>query len=372
MDQSYYLGIDMGAGSGAKIGLFSSIDKQEDENFLSRKEYGESPEQLTEALTEKIESILKNNQLQSRNLRSIGIASPGIFKNDGTWLLPSNLVFLKGYNLRESLENSFNIPVAIENDADAGGLAEWSVMRTELLYWVFGGGWGGSWISNEGEILYPATDWDGKDNTLHYTNEPGYAVPLDTDILKTLFYSVESSFSRFREILCEDLKIDENSLSGPNGNKKTIRSEYILSGPGRCRLFRSIVGDDNFYERFLNINETDQMSDPAVAGQHISKLSSMRVEAAVKTDRLFGKCLALATQTMMNQALKDGASNAIPICLGGKPSYALPYFGPSTQRAIGAMGIMSYMRPSIIDERGGNANLTGAAVLAEKAYYKSK
>jgi len=372
MDKSYYIGIDMGAGSGAKIGLFSSIDTQNDETFLPAKEYSDSPEKLKDAITAKIVSLMQNNQLSIKNIRSIGLASPGIFKTDGTWLLPSNLVFLKGYNLRLALEEHYDIPVAIENDANAGGLAEWSVMRTELLYWVFGGGWGGSWVSHDGDIKHPALDWDGDDHSLHYTNEPGYAVPLATDILRTLFYSVESSFSRYKELLCEDLKIDQSDLSGPNGNKKTIRSEYILSGPGRCRIFRSIVGDDNFYERFLNINETDQMSDPAIAGQHISKLSSMRVEAAIKTDRLFGKCLALATQTLLKQAAKDGASNAIPICLGGKPSYALPYFGPSTQRAIGAMGIMSYMRPSIIDERGGNANLTGAAVLAEKAYYKNK
>ena len=57
----------------------------------------------------------------------------------------------------------------------------------------------------------------------------------------------------------------------------------------------------------------------------------------------------------------------IPICLGGKPSYALPYFGPSTQRILGKMGFMNYLRPSVIDERGINANLMGAAVLASKA-----
>ena len=28
---------------------------------------------------------------------------------------------------------------------------------------------------------------------------------------------------------------------------------------------------------------------------------------------------------------------------------------------------MSYLRPSVIDERGGNANLIGAAVLAQQA-----
>jgi hypothetical protein len=69
---------------------------------------------------------------------------------------------------------------------------------------------------------------------------------------------------------------------------------------------------------------------------------------------------------MIRQARCDGLPEALPICLGGKPSYALPYFGPTAQRRLGAAGVMSYLRPSVIDERGFNANLVGAAVLAEQ------
>ncbi|MFW5828584.1 MAG: hypothetical protein ACOCU4_10845 [Alkalispirochaeta sp.] len=53
--------------------------------------------------------------------------------------------------------------------------------------------------------------------------------------------------------------------------------------------------------------------------------------------------------------------------MGGKPSYALPYFGPSTQRFLGKFGLFNYLRPSAVDERGLNANVVGAAVLAEHA-----
>ena len=108
------------------------------------------------------------------------------------------------------------------------------------------------------------------------------------------------------------------------------------------------------------------MTDPSVAGEYISKLSGMRVESAINTDRLYGKILAYATRELLKKAKKDGMPENIPICLGGKPSYALPYFGPSTQRVLGKMGFMNYLRPSVIDERGINANLMGAAVLAAK------
>ena len=185
-------------------------------------------------------------------------------------------------------------------------------------------------------------------------------------MLKALFYQYGASFDRFEQIAAEDFGFANGKLTGPAGDPDSIRAEVILSGPGRCRLFRAVVGDDDFYERFLDIHETEQMTDPSVAGQHISKLSNMRVEAAVNTDRLFGRLLAEAASIMYRQARRDGLPEGVPICLGGKPSYALPYFGPSAQRRLGAAGIMSYLRPSVIDERGLNANLVGAAVLADK------
>ena len=74
----------------------------------------------------------------------------------------------------------------------------------------------------------------------------------------------------------------------------------------------------------------------------------MRVESAVNTDRLFGRMLAEATLMMIRQAHRDGLPKTLPICLGGKPSYALPYFGPTAQRRLGAAGVMSYLRPSVM------------------------
>ncbi len=44
----------------------------------------------------------------------------------------------------------------------------------------------------------------------------------------------------------------------------------------------------------------------------------------------------------------------------------LAVFPPSAQSRLGAVGIMSHMRPSVIDERGLNVDLIGAAVPADK------
>ena len=361
-----YIAIDIGAGLGAKICLFHETDLPFAESLLSVEEYGPGFESFADALIGRIEEFLLQQRVDRSGLRGIGVACPGILNGDGSFHLVQNLPHWSGRNLKATLERFFGVPVGIENDANAGGLAEWSVLRLELIYWVFGGGWGGVWISREGVVRFPAVDWDGRDESLHYTNEPGYAIPLDKLMLKPLFNEVGASFERFDKIVTEELAPPGGVLTGPCGNPDTLRAEVILSGPGRLRLFRTLVGDDDFYERFLDDGESTGLSDPMVAGRLISKLSSMRVEAAVNTDRLYGKVLGMATRIMLKAAHKDGMPENLPICLGGKPSYALPYFGPSAQRAMGRLGILNYLRPSVIDERGSNANLVGAAVLALK------
>ncbi|MBF0433384.1 MAG: ROK family protein [Fibrobacteria bacterium] len=367
MKNKMILAIDIGAGRGTKIGFFQTSDKLLAETTMPTSKYGKSSKTYTKNLALAVDKLKQDEKINAK-IKAIGISCPGIFFSDGSFQLVQNIPNFKGFNLKKALGEKFGCIAAIENDANAGGLAEWSVLRMEVIYWVLGGGWGGAWISEKGSVRYPTVDWDKNDFSLHYTSEPGYAISLDKLMLSNVFSEVGASYKLFERNLERENGNAKTALTGPGGDPNTLRAEVILSGPGRCRLFRTIVADDDFYERFLQMNETKQMSDPAVAGQHISKLSGMRVEAAVNTDRLFGKILAYATRVMLKQAIAQGMPPNIPICLGGKPSYALPYFGPSAQRALGKMGFMNYLRPSILDERGGNANLTGAAVLAEKAY----
>jgi hypothetical protein len=361
------LAFDIGAASGAKLALFNNRATPLIAPEVCAEEYNEDFSLFAADLASGADAMLESMGKTRADLAGIGVASAGILDKDGAFKLFHNRPQYNGHNLRVALENEFGVPAAIANDADAGGLAEWSVLRLELLYWVFGGGWGGVWIDKSGEIRYPSTDWDGKDGSLHFSNEPGYAIGLDTWRLRSLFSEVAASFELFERQLADDPDLPSDSLQGPGGDKDMMRAEVILSGPGRCRLFRAVVGNDDFYENFLDIHERKELTDPAVAGAHISKLSRMRVEAAVTTDRLYGKILAEATRILLKQAESDGLPPGSPICLGGKPSYALPYFGPSTQRVLGKTGFLNYMRPSVIDERGSNANLVGAAELARRA-----
>ncbi len=371
-DTKFYLALDIGAGAGAKIGIFSENKELLHDMMLPKSEYGSNGEQFSQAIIKIVDNNIGISGLKIQNLLAIGICCAGILKSDGTFILFKNQSQFNGYNIRKSLEDHYNVPTEIENDADAGGLAEWSVLNMELCYWVFGGGWGGVWISKDGDIKHPSYDWDGKDNSLHCSNEPGYTIALDKLKLKTLFYKVDASYDRFERILKEDKSLPDSVLVGPNNDPDTLRAEAILSGPGRCRLFRAVVGDDNFYERFLDIREVEQMHDPSVAGAHISKLSSMGVEAATKTDKLYGEILAVAAQSLITTSIKDGMTPGIPLCLGGKPSYALPYFGPSCQKTLSGLGVFNYLRPSVIDESGKSANMLGAYVIATRAFKRIK
>ena len=88
----YCVGVDLGAGSGAKIGLFTDAHTMVGETLLPADKYGGSAESLTAALADTIRAFLEENAAPVEALRGVGIASPGLFKSDGSYLLAHNLL----------------------------------------------------------------------------------------------------------------------------------------------------------------------------------------------------------------------------------------------------------------------------------------
>ena len=366
IENGCYVGIDLGAGSGAKMGLFESPDRQTAKILLPRDRYGSSCESLSEAMSECVVRLLEKQDKNLKDVKAVGLSTPGLLASDRSYVLAVNLGYLNGRNLPEALEQRLGVPVAIENDANAGALAEWSAARSEILYWVLGGGWGGAWVSKEGDIRFAALDWDGDDASLHLTNEPGYATPLSKKTVKTFLQEEGGDFEHFLEILRKDIGAGDGPLSGPSGDPETLRSEWIVSGPGRHRLFRTLTRDDRSYEEHLNADERETILDSAKAGILLSQLSENGLPAAVATDRLFARLLAEAAETILRQALEDGCRPDLPIFLGGKPSRALPYFSPLCQSILDEKGFACRLLPSVVNGQGLNPNLVGAAVLAAK------
>lgn len=376
------IAVDIGAGAGTGIACFSAERtpgismKNSDTVVVRREEYGQTYGQFRGTLIETVESLIIGPARKGRSERvenssslpgpeAIGISAPGILKGDGSFQRVHNLSHFEGHNLKKDMEDHFGIPAGIDNDANAGALAEWSVLQSELLYWVFGGGWGGAWISGTGEVRFPVRDWDGKDGSMHPTNEPGFAVPLEKEYLRELLADIEGAYERLETLLFSAFQPDGGVLAGPDGNRNTVRAEVVLSGPGRARLFQAISGKD----RPPSVDRSSLSNLPTGdLGEYITSLSRRGDETAVVTDRIFGSILGEAARRIITAAEKGGMPSGVPVCIGGKPARALPYFGPSAQTALAAAGFINYLRPSVIDERGGNANLIGAAVIGKKAY----
>jgi len=362
--------IDVGAGAGADVGLFEGA-RDPNEGFgphslanahvpVSR--YGSSPETMADALAESVRALLSEvtgGSSGPRALAAVGIACPGLFKTDGAAITVANLDFLSGASLPSLLGKRLDVPAAIANDADAGALAEWALSRDEILYWIFGGGWGGAWVSRDGRVMFPAVDWDGRDASLHPTNEPGYAVPLGKKSLATMLADEGSSLESLEKIVRSELGPD--ALSGPCGDKDSIRAETLVSGPGRVRVFKSIAKDD----AALTSDEQHALADPAEAGAVVTTLGERGVEAAVRTDRVFGRALAEAGAKVIAAAKRDGCPRGAPVRVAGGPAKALHLFGPPAEEGLREKGFSNRLLPSRVEAEGRNANLLGAAVMAE-------
>src|SRR5437762_1381894 len=118
-DNDFYIAIDIGAGLGAKLGLFIDPHTQVGENVLRADEFGDDIDSLVNRLRECIERTIDEAGLRMDQARAVGIASPGLFASDGSYVLAANLPFLNGQNLRQRIELATGLPTGIENDANA-------------------------------------------------------------------------------------------------------------------------------------------------------------------------------------------------------------------------------------------------------------
>jgi hypothetical protein len=89
------IGIEIGAGLGVKMGLFADPQHQIEDELLRRNEYADDFEGFVVALLSRLDLLLKKRGWRMRDVRAIGIASPGLFRSDGTYQLAANLRFLR-------------------------------------------------------------------------------------------------------------------------------------------------------------------------------------------------------------------------------------------------------------------------------------
>ena len=90
----FSIAIDIGAGLCVKLGLFTDPHHQIDDGLLRGEEFENTFNDFAECLLARLDQLLAKNGLRMGDAKAIGIASPGLFRSDGSYRLAANLRFL--------------------------------------------------------------------------------------------------------------------------------------------------------------------------------------------------------------------------------------------------------------------------------------
>jgi glucokinase len=119
----FFCGVDLG-GTKLSVGLVDERGNVLDKLVVH--DHVDKPENMVvEQVVLLIQKIIKKNQLTEDNLPGIGIGFPGHLRfRDGVTITTSNLKGFKDYPLRDEVQKHFNIPVVVDNDANAQAYGE--------------------------------------------------------------------------------------------------------------------------------------------------------------------------------------------------------------------------------------------------------
>ncbi len=111
----------------------------------------DGPEKNLERVRETAGKILDQARVAKVELTAVGLSIPGPWDPDaGTFLELPNLPGWEGYPIRSALEGHFDVPIHMDNDANAAALAEWKFGAGKgcrnLIYLTMSTGIGGGLI----------------------------------------------------------------------------------------------------------------------------------------------------------------------------------------------------------------------------------
>ena len=123
-----------------------------------------APEKTIREMTETLDMLLERHQVQS--LQAIGISCGGpLDSRKGVILSPPNLPGWDNIEIVKLLEERYRIPAALQNDANAGALAEWKWGAgrgaENMIFLTFGTGMGAGLILN-GRLYTGTNDLAGE------------------------------------------------------------------------------------------------------------------------------------------------------------------------------------------------------------------
>jgi glucokinase len=124
MTNKFLCGVDIG-GTKLSTALLnhdgSFLDKMVDYDHVEKTEI-----QLVEQIAGNVRQLLEKNGLKEDDIMGIGIGSAGHIRfRDGVIITTSNLKGFKNYPLRDAVQAHFNVPVILDNDANAQAFGEY-------------------------------------------------------------------------------------------------------------------------------------------------------------------------------------------------------------------------------------------------------
>jgi glucokinase-like ROK family protein len=234
----YSIGVDIGVNYilGILTDLQGNICHEQQIHF-----HDLSYEEIKQELFTIVDSLVKSMPNSTYGLVGIGIGVPGTVSTDGEILLAPNLNW-KNINLKETLQEKYEVPVQIENEANAGAYGEKKFGAgkefSNIIYVSVGIGIGTGLILN-GELFKGNNGFSGELG--HMTIEAGGPECRCGNKGCWELYASEKALVHTAEqqgILTEDggnLSLEELNELAENGDAKVIKifeviGEYLGTG----------------------------------------------------------------------------------------------------------------------------------------------
>lgn len=166
-----FAGVDIG---GTKCAVTLALNHGEAVEILTKRRFATpaTPGETLDALMDALDALLAE---QSRPLERIGISCGGpLDSTRGIVLSPPNLPGWINIPVVEIFQKAFQVPVSMQNDANAGALAEWlwgaGRGYKNLIFLTFGTGMGAGLIL-DGRLYGGTNDMAGEIGHLRLTEE---------------------------------------------------------------------------------------------------------------------------------------------------------------------------------------------------------
>lgn len=248
---AYKIGIDIGGTKCAVI--LCDTDKTEKSEIRIIKKIifetaKETPYSMLELFSKTIQEYINIYSITQDRLAGIGISCGGpLDSKRGIILSPPNLPGWDEIRINDYLHRQFNVPVILENDANASAIAEWKYGAGKgyknIVFLTFGTGMGAGLILN-GQLYSGANDHAGeighvrmsKDGPVGYGKagsfegfcSGGGIKQLAQEIIKSKYEGAYASFCKNKEGRC-DLSAKTIAEAATAGNE-TAKEIYAISG----------------------------------------------------------------------------------------------------------------------------------------------